>query len=46
MEHALGREAIKDLQPMQLGDVVSTAADTQALEDWVGFKPSHLSRLA
>ena len=25
---------------MQPGDVVATAADTQALEAWVGFKPS------
>ena len=40
MEQALGREAIKDFQPMQPGDVVATAADTTALEDWVGFKPS------
>ena len=40
MEEALGREAIKDFQPMQPGDVVATAADTQALADWVGFKPS------
>ena len=40
MEEALGRKAIKDFQPMQPGDVVATAADTQALEDWVGFKPS------
>ena len=40
MEQALGQKAIKDFQPMQLGDVVATAADTQALEDWVGFKPS------
>ena len=40
MEKALGREATKDFQPMQPGDVVATAADTQALEDWVGFKPS------
>ena len=39
MEHALGREAINDFQPMQLGDVVETAADTQALKDWVGFQP-------
>ena len=37
---ALGREAIKDFQPMQPGDVVATAADTSALERWVGFKPS------
>ena len=34
-----GREAIKDFQPMQPGDVVATAADTTALEQWVGFKP-------
>ena len=40
MEQALGREAIKDFQPMQPGDVVATAADTSALERWVGFKPS------
>ncbi|AHF62604.1 putative nucleotide sugar epimerase [Synechococcus sp. WH 8109] len=40
MEQAFGREAIKDFQPMQPGDVVATAADTNALEHWVGFKPS------
>ena len=40
MEEALGREAVKDFQPMQPGDVVATAADTSALENWVGFKPS------
>jgi UDP-glucuronate 4-epimerase len=40
LEQALGREAIQDLQPMQSGDVVATAADTSALEAWVGFRPS------
>ena len=40
MEQALGREAVKDFQPMQPGDVVATAADTSALESWIGFKPS------
>ena len=40
MEEALSRQAIKDFQPMQPGDVVATAADTQALHEWVGFKPS------
>ncbi len=40
MEQALGREALKDFQIMQPGDVVATAADTSALEQWVGFKPS------
>jgi UDP-glucuronate 4-epimerase len=40
MENSLGYKALKDMQPMQPGDVVSTAADTQALQDWVGFAPS------
>ena len=40
MEQALGREAMKDFQPMQPGDVVTTAADTSALETWIDFKPS------
>ena len=40
MEKAFDRKAIKDFQPMQPGDVVATAADTSALENWVGFKPS------
>ena len=40
MEHAFGRAAVKDFQPMQAGDVAATAADTKALEDWINFKPS------
>ena len=40
MEKAFGREAVKDFQPMQPGDVVATAAETEALERWVGFRPS------
>ena len=40
MEQALGREAVKDFQPMQPGDVVATAAETEALERWVGFRPT------
>ncbi|MEY3544406.1 MAG: hypothetical protein RLZZ247_563 [Cyanobacteriota bacterium] len=40
LEQALGRRAIQDLQPMQPGDVVATAADTAALEAWIGFRPS------
>jgi UDP-glucuronate 4-epimerase len=39
LESALGREAIKRFEPMQPGDVVATAADTSALEAWVGFRP-------
>ncbi|MFM7269671.1 MAG: NAD-dependent epimerase [Cyanobium sp.] len=40
LEAALGRASIRDLQPMQPGDVPATAADTSALEAWVGFRPS------
>ena len=40
LEKSLGVEAIKDFQSMQPGDVVATAADTSALEAWVGFRPS------
>ena len=40
LEQALGRRAIRDLQPMQPGDVEATAADTALLEAWVGFRPS------
>ncbi|MCS5698510.1 NAD-dependent epimerase [Cyanobium sp. FGCU-52] len=40
LEQALGREAIRDLQPMQPGDVPATAADTSALEAWTGFRPT------
>ena len=40
MEQSFGREAVKDLQPMQPGDVVATAADTSSLENWVNFTPS------
>ena len=40
LEQALGRQAIRDLQPLQPGDVPSTAADTRALEAWTGFAPS------
>ena len=40
LEQKLGVKAIKQFEPMQPGDVVATAADTTALEDWVGFKPA------
>jgi len=40
IESALGKTAIKQLLPMQPGDVPATYASTQALQDWVGFAPS------
>lgn len=40
IENALGVKALKQFLPMQAGDVPATAADTSALHDWIGFKPS------
>ena len=40
IEQALGREAEKQLLPMQPGDVESTYADTIALEQELGYKPN------
>ena len=40
VEQALGVTAVKELLPMQPGDVPATAADTSALEAWVHFKPN------
>ncbi len=39
MESALGRTAVKQMMPMQPGDVYQTYADTTALEQAVGYKP-------
>jgi UDP-glucuronate 4-epimerase len=39
LEEALGRRAERRLLPMQPGDVEATYADTQALHEWVGFRP-------
>jgi UDP-glucuronate 4-epimerase len=40
LERALGRQAIKEMKPMQPGDVPATYADTRALRAAVGFAPS------
>jgi UDP-glucuronate 4-epimerase len=40
LEKALGREARKNLLPMQPGDVEDTCADVSALERDVGFAPA------
>ncbi|WP_075187241.1 NAD-dependent epimerase [Teredinibacter haidensis] len=40
IEKALGKKAIKNMMPMQPGDVPSTCADVSALERDVGFKPA------
>jgi len=40
LEKNLGKKAIKDLQPMQPGDVVSTAAKMDLLNSWIDYKPT------
>lgn len=39
IEDALGKTAKKRLLPLQDGDVPATYANTDALQDWVGFVP-------
>jgi UDP-glucuronate 4-epimerase len=40
LESALGTIAKKNYLPMQSGDVPATAANTDELNDWIGFKPN------
>lgn len=40
IETAVGKKAIKDLLPLQPGDVPDTYADSSALEQAVGYKPT------
>lgn len=40
IERTVGKQAIKEMEDMQPGDVVSTYADTSLLECQIGYKPS------
>ena len=40
LESTLGITATKNFMSMQAGDVPATAADTSALESWIGFRPN------
>lgn len=40
LEDAIGKKAIRDLQPMQPGDVPATAADISAIQRDIGFEPT------
>jgi UDP-glucuronate 4-epimerase len=40
LENCLGRKALKNLLPMQLGDVPDTSADVDALARDIGYRPS------
>ena len=39
IEKAVGKKAVKNLMPMQAGDVVTTWADTSLLKNLTGYKP-------
>lgn len=39
LERALGITAVKNFLPMQAGDVPATSANTDELNQWIGFKP-------
>jgi UDP-glucuronate 4-epimerase len=39
IEQAVGKPAVRELLPMQPGDVPETCADTTDLEREVGFRP-------
>jgi UDP-glucuronate 4-epimerase len=40
IERALGKKACKTMLPLQAGDVPSTCACNEALQQWVGFVPA------
>ena len=40
IERALGRTAVKNMLPLQDGDVPATFADVEHLDRWVGFAPA------
>ena len=39
IENALGKKALKEMLPMQQGDVYETYASIAALKDWSGYQP-------
>ena len=39
IENSLNKKAIIKFLPMQMGDVKATFADTDLLNQWIGFKP-------
>ena len=40
LEKVLGRKAVKNLLPLQPGDVPQTFADVSSLSEWVDFRPA------
>ena len=46
LEQEFGRTAIKEMLPMQPGDVEATYADVTELEHDIGFRPRRQSKTA
>ena len=40
LENELGKKAIKEYLPIQLGDIEETASDNHALREWIQYNPS------
>jgi len=40
IEQTVGRKAVKNLMPLQDGDVPATHADVEELAAWTGFRPA------
>ena len=40
LEKEIGIESIRELNPLQAGDVISTYSDSNKLNSWIGYKPS------
>ena len=40
IEEKIGKNAIKNYEEIQPGDVSSTFAETESLQKWIGFKPN------
>ncbi len=40
LEKAIGKEAIKEFKPIEPGDVKSTYANSELLNEWIQYKPS------
>tara|TARA_B100000242_G_scaffold231089_1_gene171118 strand:+ start:10247 stop:11284 length:1038 start_codon:yes stop_codon:yes gene_type:complete len=40
LEEALGKKAIKEYMPIQLGDVKETSANTELLKSWIDYSPN------
>ena len=40
LEDNLGKKAIKEYYPLQDGDVISTSASINKIEEWIDYRPN------